>query len=103
MNLRRLFQGGVRFQRKEDVKCASNVLKEWDQLPYIVLQALIFFSLVRMLYNYVVREDIGFAPNVQNGLCSLGLSKPRIRRAAKIGDWLRDFQGRKPATGLSMQ
>lgn len=40
------------------------------------------------LYSYIVRYDSGFAPNPFYGYCTLATCKPKIRRYAKIGDWL---------------
>ncbi|GAA4738086.1 hypothetical protein GCM10025783_05760 [Amnibacterium soli] len=40
------------------------------------------------LYSYVVRYDIGFAPNPFRGLCSVATCKPVIRAHAAIGDWV---------------
>ncbi|MET3993724.1 hypothetical protein ABID65_005379 [Bradyrhizobium sp. S3.9.2] len=40
------------------------------------------------LYSYIVRYDSGFAPNPFYGSCTLATCKPKIRRYAKIGDWL---------------
>ncbi len=39
-----------------------------------------------MMSSYVVRYDIGFAPNPFYGWCSLACCKPDIRKATKIGD-----------------
>lgn len=40
------------------------------------------------LYSYVVRHDIGFAPNPFYGWCTLGPCKPAIRSRAEVGDWV---------------
>jgi hypothetical protein len=40
------------------------------------------------VYIYVVDRDFGFAPNPFHGFCSLATCKPRIRNAARIGDWV---------------
>lgn len=40
------------------------------------------------LYMYVVRWDLGFAPNPFGGVCSLACCKPEIRRLAQPGDWV---------------
>jgi Nucleotide modification associated domain 2 len=40
------------------------------------------------LFAYRVVYDIGFAPNPFFGTCTLATCKPRIRRAAHIGDWV---------------
>ena len=40
------------------------------------------------LHSYVVARDFGFAPNPFFGFCTLATCKPKIRRAAAIGDWV---------------
>ena len=40
------------------------------------------------LFSYVVARDYGFAPNPFFGICTLATCKPRIRKAAAIGDWI---------------
>lgn len=40
------------------------------------------------LFTYTVRVDDGAAPNPFNGMCSLAICKPGIRRVAKPGDWV---------------
>lgn len=40
------------------------------------------------LYSYVVARDFGFAPNPFFGVCTLATCKPKIRKAARIGDWV---------------
>ncbi|WP_419848844.1 hypothetical protein [Candidatus Poriferisocius sp.] len=40
------------------------------------------------LFVYVVRHDIGFAPNPFYGYCTLATCKPKIRKAAQLGDWV---------------
>lgn len=40
------------------------------------------------LYSYVVRYDIGFAPNPFYGWCTLATCKQDMRRTAKVGDWI---------------
>ncbi len=40
------------------------------------------------LFSYVVANDKGFAPNPQDGTCTLACCKPRIRGTAKEGDWV---------------
>ena len=40
------------------------------------------------LHSYVVAIDDGFAPNPFYGYCTLATCKPKIRRYAKIGDWI---------------
>ncbi len=38
------------------------------------------------LFSYVVARDYGFAPNPFFGVCTLATCKPRIRKAAMVGD-----------------
>lgn len=40
------------------------------------------------LYSYVVRHDIGFAPNPFHGWCTLATCKQDIRAKAQPGDWI---------------
>lgn len=40
------------------------------------------------LFTYVVRYDIGFAPNPFFGYCTLATCKPGIRRSGLEGDWV---------------
>jgi hypothetical protein len=40
------------------------------------------------VYSYVVRYDVGFAPNPFHGWCTLATCKPDIRRVAVPGDWV---------------
>ena len=41
-----------------------------------------------VLFTYVVLHDTGAAPNPFWGTCTLVICKPRIRRAAQVGDWV---------------
>lgn len=47
------------------------------------------------VYMYVVARDFGFAPNPFHGVCTLATCKPRIRKAAQIGDWVIGMGGAK--------
>ena len=40
------------------------------------------------IYSYIVARDFGFAPNPFHGVCTLATCKPKIRKAAAIGDWI---------------
>lgn len=40
------------------------------------------------LYIYPISRDFGFAPNPFHGVCTLATCKPRIRKRAKVGDWI---------------
>lgn len=40
------------------------------------------------LFSYTIPYDDGAAPNPFNGMCSLAICKPGIRRIAKRGDWI---------------
>ncbi len=40
------------------------------------------------LFTYTIRVDDGAAPNPFNGMCSLAICKPAIRRVAKKDDWI---------------
>lgn len=60
-------------------------------------------EMANYLYIYVVARDFGFAPNPYHGLCTLATCVPRIRAAAKIGDWIMGVGGsRLKATGKSI-
>jgi len=41
-----------------------------------------------VIYSYVIKRDYGFAPNPFFGYCTLATCKPKIRKNAKIGDWV---------------
>ncbi len=43
------------------------------------------------VYSYIVRYDIGFAPNPYFGVCTLATCKPKIRKKAEVGDWVVGF------------
>ena len=45
-------------------------------------------GLLTRLFSYVVRYDVGFAPNPFHGSCTLATCKPRIRQTARAGDWV---------------
>lgn len=45
------------------------------------------------LYTYAITRDFGFAPNPFHGFCTLATCKPRIRKAAKVGDWVMGIGG----------
>ncbi|CAM6902034.1 hypothetical protein ACOJ84_001341 [Morganella morganii] len=40
------------------------------------------------LYVYIITRDFGFAPNPFHGYCTLATCKPKIRKSAKVGDWI---------------
>ena len=40
------------------------------------------------LFSYILRYDDGAAPNPFWGTCTLVICKPKIRKAAKVGDWI---------------
>ncbi|PYG53014.1 hypothetical protein [Rhizobium sp. UGM030330-04] len=47
------------------------------------------------LNAYTITRDFGFAPNPFHGLCTLATCKPRIRKSAKVDDWIMGIGGRK--------
>ena len=52
------------------------------------------------VYIYVLKYDLGFAPNPFDGVCTFACCKPVIRRTAQVGDWLVGVGGRSlRATG----
>ena len=40
------------------------------------------------LYSYILRLDTGYAPNPFHGFCTLATCKPKIRKTAKVGDYV---------------
>lgn len=46
-----------------------------------------------MIYSYILKSDSGFAPNINGEVLTLALCKPRIRKSAKVGDYLIAFNG----------
>jgi hypothetical protein len=40
------------------------------------------------LHSYIVEHDMGFAPNPFHGICSLATCKPKIRKYARLGDFV---------------
>ncbi len=40
------------------------------------------------LFSYIIAHDTGFSPNPFWGYCTLACCKPKIRRTAKVGDWI---------------
>jgi hypothetical protein len=46
------------------------------------------------LFTYVITRDFGFAPNPFYENCTLATCKPKIRKGAKIGDWILGVGGR---------
>lgn len=51
------------------------------------------------LFTYTVPFDDGAAPNPFNGLCTLAICKPAIRRVAKVGDWVAGFGSKFAPSG----
>ena len=49
------------------------------------------------MYAYTISRDYGFAPNPFHGVCTLCTCKPKIRKAAEVGDWVIGV-GSKPMT-----
>jgi len=43
------------------------------------------------IFSYKITYDTGAAPCIQNNLFSLAICKPRIRKCAKIGDYIIGF------------
>lgn len=40
------------------------------------------------IYSYIIARDFGFAPNPFYGYCTLATCKPKIRKGARVGDWV---------------
>ena len=47
-----------------------------------------------MIYSYLLVTDNGSAPCVQQNILSLAICKPRIRKAAKVGDYIIAFSSK---------
>lgn len=45
------------------------------------------------LHVYAITRDFGFAPNPFHGFCTLATCKPKIRKSAKVGDWVMGIGG----------
>ena len=43
------------------------------------------------VYSYKITRDFGFAPNPFYSMCTLATCKPKIRKSAKVGDWVIGF------------
>ncbi len=50
------------------------------------------------LYTFCLKNDCGASPNPFGNYCTLALTKPAIRRSAKVGDWIVGFAS--PESGL---
>lgn len=51
------------------------------------------------LFTYTIPYDDGAAPNPFNGMCSLAICKPSIRRVARPGDWVAGFGSKYAPSG----
>ncbi|MCB9025872.1 MAG: hypothetical protein H6625_06115 [Bdellovibrionaceae bacterium] len=40
------------------------------------------------LFTYCLKNDFGASPNPFGGFCTIALTKPIIRKTAKLGDWI---------------
>lgn len=57
---------------------------------------------MQRLFSYTVAVDDGAAPNPFNGMCTLAICKPSIRRVAKVNDWIAGLgSSRAPSGDLS--
>jgi hypothetical protein len=45
-------------------------------------------TLAPKLFTYCIVHDAGSAPNPYGGVCTLAICKPKIRAAARVGDWV---------------
>jgi len=52
------------------------------------------FSEDNYLFIYPISRDLGFAPNPFHGVCTLATCKPKIRKNAKINDWVMGIAGK---------
>lgn len=51
------------------------------------------------LFTYTIPVDDGAAPNPFNGLCSLAICKPAIRKSASKGDWVAGLGSKNAPSG----
>jgi hypothetical protein len=51
------------------------------------------------LFTYTIPVDDGAAPNPFNGMCSLAICKPGIRRVAKPDDWVAGLGSKNAPSG----
>ena len=51
------------------------------------------------LFTYTIPVDDGAAPNPFNGMCSLAICKPSIRRVAQPDDWVAGLGSKKAPSG----
>jgi len=54
---------------------------------------------MRRLFTYTIPVDDGAAPNPFQGMCSLAICKPGIRRVAKAGDWVAGLGSKNSPSG----
>lgn len=40
------------------------------------------------VFSYVIEHDLGFAPNPFHRVCTLACCKPKVRKKAKLGDYI---------------
>jgi hypothetical protein len=55
--------------------------------------------LMPRLFTYTIPIDDGAAPNPFQGMCSLAICKPGIRRVAKTGDWVAGLGSKDAPSG----
>jgi putative DNA base modification enzyme with NMAD domain len=48
------------------------------------------------IFSYIIEHDLGFAPNPFHGVCTLACCKPRIRKKARVGDYVLGTGAVKP-------
>lgn len=54
------------------------------------------------LFSYTIPFDDGAAPNPFNGMCSLAICKPGIRRVAQVGDWVAGLGAKNAHNGQDL-
>jgi len=54
------------------------------------------------VWRYVMPHDTGLAPCFEDGLMTLALCKPLIRKNAKVGDWLMGYASKKDGKSHSL-
>lgn len=51
------------------------------------------------LFTYTIPVDDGAAPNPFDGICTLAICKPSIRRIAQVGDWIAGLGAKNAPSG----
>ena len=52
------------------------------------------------LFRYILKDDNGMGPCVEDGIMTLATCKPQIRKSTEVGDWIAGFMPRPHERGL---